>query len=192
MAKRVFFSFHYQDIIDFRANVVRNHWRLKPDRESAGYFDASVWEKAKKESEIAVKRLINGAIKTTSNTCILVGSDTYNRRWVRYEIIKSLAKGNRIFAVHVNRINCKNRTIKPYGPNPLDYLGYMYSKDGKKLYPIEFRDGKWIYFKDYEGYNLKATAPLEKWGKSFKLSKDYGIYCWDTDNGYDNFSSWVK
>lgn len=25
MAKRVFFSFHYQDVIDFRANVVRNH-----------------------------------------------------------------------------------------------------------------------------------------------------------------------
>ena len=29
MARRVFFSFHYQDVIDFRANVVRNHWLTK-------------------------------------------------------------------------------------------------------------------------------------------------------------------
>jgi hypothetical protein len=42
MAKRVFFSFHYQDVIDFRANVVRQHWLTKPDREAAGFFDASI------------------------------------------------------------------------------------------------------------------------------------------------------
>ena len=50
MAKRVFFSFHYQDVIDFRANVVRNHWITKSDREDAGFFDASIWETAKKTS----------------------------------------------------------------------------------------------------------------------------------------------
>ena len=38
MAKRVFFSFHYQDVIDFRANVVRNHWLTKSDREDAGFL----------------------------------------------------------------------------------------------------------------------------------------------------------
>ena len=30
MAKRVFFSFYYLDVIDFRANVVRQHWLTKP------------------------------------------------------------------------------------------------------------------------------------------------------------------
>jgi hypothetical protein len=48
MAKRVFFSFHYQDVIDFRVNVVRNHWLTKPDRSLAGFFDSSIWEDAKK------------------------------------------------------------------------------------------------------------------------------------------------
>jgi hypothetical protein len=43
VAKRVFFSFHYQDVTECRANVVRNHWMTKRDREEAGYFDASVW-----------------------------------------------------------------------------------------------------------------------------------------------------
>lgn len=54
MAKRVFFSFHYQDVIDFRANVVRNHWVTK-DREEAGYFDASIWEEAQKKGDLALK-----------------------------------------------------------------------------------------------------------------------------------------
>ena len=52
MAKKVFFSFHYQDVIDFRANVVRNHKLTKTD--SAGYFDASMWEDAKKTSDLAL------------------------------------------------------------------------------------------------------------------------------------------
>lgn len=81
MAKRVFFCFHYQDVIDFRANVVRNHWMTKPDREEAGYFDASVWESARRQGDTSLKRLINGALENTSNTCVLIGSQTYERPW---------------------------------------------------------------------------------------------------------------
>ena len=47
MAKRVYFAFHYQDVCDFRANVVSNHWMTNPHREAAGFFDASLWEDAK-------------------------------------------------------------------------------------------------------------------------------------------------
>ena len=80
MAKRVFFSFHYQDVIDFRANVVRNHWRTKPDRGDAGFFDASIWETAKRTSPLALKRLINSELQHTSVTTVLIGSETYARR----------------------------------------------------------------------------------------------------------------
>jgi hypothetical protein len=74
MAKRVFFSFHYQDVVDFRANVVRNHWMTKPDREEAGYFDGSVWESARRQGEVALKRLINGALDGTSDLCTSLGA----------------------------------------------------------------------------------------------------------------------
>ena len=73
MAKRVFFSFHYQDVIDFRANVVRQHWMTKPDREEAGFFDASIWESARRTGSVALKRLINAGLDGTSVTCVLVG-----------------------------------------------------------------------------------------------------------------------
>lgn len=132
MAQRVFFSFHYQDVIDFRANVVRQHWVTK-DREAAGYFDASIWEEAKKEGEASLKRLINGGLDGSSNTCILVGSETYCRPWVRYEILKSFVRGNHLFAVHINAIKDKNQQTKTLGPNPLEYVGVTYSQDGRTM-----------------------------------------------------------
>ena len=74
MAKRVYFAFHYQDVIDFRANVVRNHWVTKEHRDAAGFFDASLWETATKQGDVAIKRLINSGLQGTSVTCILIGS----------------------------------------------------------------------------------------------------------------------
>src|SRR5438876_4552001 len=130
MAKRVFFSFHYQDVIDFRANVLRQHWLTKPDRESAGFFDASIWGNAKLSGDIAFKRLINASLQGTSVTCVLVGSQTYARRWVRYEIMKGFRKSNLLLSIHVNPINGRDQVTKIKGPNPLKYLGVTYSGSG--------------------------------------------------------------
>lgn len=43
MARRVFFSFHYERDA-WRAAQVRNSWVTKPDREAAGFWDAVAWE----------------------------------------------------------------------------------------------------------------------------------------------------
>ena len=191
MARRVFFSFHYQDVIDFRANVVRNHWLTKPDREAAGFFDASIWEDAKKESDLALKRLINSEVQNTTVTAVLIGSDTYSRRWVRYEIIKSMAKGNKILGVHINGTRGKNGRTKVLGPNPFDYLGYRYSDDGKKLHPYEYKNRRWVQYGDHDPYHLETTAPQVKRGKLYKLSLNRPVYNWATNDGYNNFSKWV-
>lgn len=192
MAKRVFFSFHYKDVIDFRANVVRKHWVLKDDREEAGYFDASIWEEAKKQNEIGLKRLINGALEGTSTTCVLIGSDTYARPWVRYEIIQSIYRGNRVFGVHINQIKGKDQLIKTNGPNPFGYLALKYSDDGTKVEVFEAVNGKLAAYTKLPKYTLKKTASKQRWGKLFKLSSlDYKTYCWSADDGYNNFATWV-
>ena len=46
MAKNVFFSFHYEDVIGFRANVVRNHDTVKGRQ--AGYFESLFGKMQKK------------------------------------------------------------------------------------------------------------------------------------------------
>jgi hypothetical protein len=191
MAKRVFFSFHYQDVIDFRANVVRNHWLTKPDRQSAGFFDSSIWEDAKKTSDLALKRLINNGLKNTSNTCVLVGSETFNRRWVSYEIMKSLEVGNHIFCVHINSIKGKDQKTKPQGENPLFYLGFSFSDDGKKVNLHDYINKKWIKYPDLEGWSVKEVDKKLR-GKIYRLSDELEIYDWIDDDGYNNFSNWVK
>ena len=193
MAKRVFFSFHYKNVSDFRVNVIRNHWLLKPNREVAGFFDASIWETAKKTSDIALKRLINNGIKNTTNTCVLIGTGTYERRWVRYEIFKSLSSGNHVFGVHINKIkSARTGTTENYGQNPFDYLGFEYSKNGEMIYPMEYKNKKWIYFKDYPPYRLSKPVDRSKWGTTYKLSQKNETYCWTRDDGYNNFSKWTK
>ncbi|MES9028077.1 TIR domain-containing protein [Stenotrophomonas sp. BSUC-16] len=192
MAKRVFFSFHYQDVVDFRANVVRKHWVLKDNREEAGYFDASIWEEAKKQNETGLKRLINGALEGTSTTCVLIGSHTYARPWVRYEIIQSIYRGNRVFGVNINQIRGRDQSVKVNGPNPFDYIALKYNDDGTRVEVLEAANGKWVAYTKLPSYTLKKTAPTERRGKLLKLSSlGYKVYCWSNDDGYNNFATWV-
>jgi hypothetical protein len=195
MAKRVFFSFHYQDVSDFRANVVRNHWLTKPDRAAAGFFDASIWEQAKKESSIALKRMINSEIENTSVTCVLIGTYTYERPWVRYEILKSLKRGNNIIGVHINSIKGKDQKTKPLGPNPFDYVGVTFSDNGITATLIHLVNGEWKEYSEIDGrasYRLEKPFSEEYRGKSWRLSSFYPVYDWDEHDGYNNFSSWVN
>lgn len=193
MAKRVFFSFHYEDVGNFRANVVRQHWMTKPDREAAGFFDASIWETARKTGDIAVKRLINSGLDGTSVTCVLIGSETYARRWVRYEILKSFRKGNRILAVHINSIKGKDQIVKTSGPNPLSYLGVTFSDSGLTVTLWEVVNGAWRKYAEIDGsasYQRDAVGKQYR-GKGFNLGAWYPVYDWVKGDGYNNFATWI-
>jgi hypothetical protein len=56
-ARRTFFSFHYQPD-NQRAQVVKQSWLTKPDREAAGFFDSSAFETKKRTSD-ALKAFLN-------------------------------------------------------------------------------------------------------------------------------------
>lgn len=112
MARRVFFSFHYERDI-WRANVVRKSWVTKPDREAAGFWDASLWEKAKKKGDEAIRRMINKGLEGTSVTVVLIGAKTSGRKWVKYEIKKSHEEGKGLLGVYIHNIEDKDeRTDK--------------------------------------------------------------------------------
>ncbi|MGU7778672.1 TIR domain-containing protein [Burkholderia sp. PU8-34] len=194
MAKRVFFSFHYKDVIDFRANVVRNHWMTKPDREICGYYDASIWESARKQGDAALKRLINAGLEQTSNTCVLIGSGTYLRPWVRYELLKSFKRGNHILGVHINSIKSKEGKTKEKGPNPLEYIGVTFSDSGLSTTLWERNNDKWVEYEKIDGsatYRNNTAVPKEYRGKGFNLGRWYTVYDWVKNDGFNNFAKWV-
>jgi hypothetical protein len=192
MAKRVFFSFDYEDVADFRANVVRQHWVCKPDREAAGFFDASIWEAAKRTGSTAIKRLINSALEGTSVTCVLIGSQTYARPWVRYEILKSFRRGNSILAVHINPIRGRDQLCKPKGPNPLEYVGVTFSASGQSGTLWEKVDGGWREYAEVDdGSSYQTNVAQQYRGQSYNLGQFYRQYDWLADDGYNNFVRWV-
>jgi hypothetical protein len=103
MQRKVFFSFHYDDVT--RANVVRNSDVISRHYQTGvRFYDKSVWEEAKKQGPLAIKRMINGALSGSSVTCVLIGQETWQRLWVRYEILKSMARGNGILGVQIHDV----------------------------------------------------------------------------------------
>lgn len=134
MVRRVFFSFHYERDI-WRANVVRNSWVTKPDRESAGFWDASLWEEVKKKGDIATKRMINQGLNGTSVTVVLIGKETSKRKWVGYEIDQSCRRGKGLLGVYIHKIKDKDGNIDAKGANPFD--SWYLERNGKKVYLSE-------------------------------------------------------
>ena len=67
MARRVFFSFHYDEDIN-RSMTVRNSW-VTQGKEAAGFIDKAEFEKVKRNGENAVYKWIDkqleGNIKTS-------------------------------------------------------------------------------------------------------------------------------
>jgi hypothetical protein len=189
MPKKVYFAFDNEDVADFRANVVRKH-NFAEGVEKAGYFDASIWEEAKKKDPAALKKLIDDALKNTTVTAVLIGSDTYARRWVRYEIMRSVERGNLLLGIHINNIPDKYSQTKALGPNPLEHLGLQISTDGNKGSPVVWDGQKWVYLTDVDPYGFK-TAFTSNQGKILQLTHWFKTYDWDTNDGYKNFQNWI-
>lgn len=80
MARRLFFSFHYEKEI-WRVNQVRNSWMTKQAHSGPGFRDASLWEEAKtKDESSSWMRMIDSALAAASVTVVLIGSETARRK----------------------------------------------------------------------------------------------------------------
>ncbi|KAB2118977.1 TIR domain-containing protein [Enterococcus faecium] len=150
MVRRVFFSFHYADVT--RAMVVRNSWTLRGTME-AGFVDKAEFEKVKRNGDIAIKNWIDNQLIGTSVTVVLIGKETLDREYVKYEIQESYKRGNAILAVNIGKIKDFNQmtttsqsVIKIIGQKP----------DGEYLWFDEIIDGQYDYISD-DGYNNLGT-----------------------------------
>ncbi|MDJ0333544.1 TIR domain-containing protein [Planococcus sp. S3-L1] len=140
MAKRAFFSFHYQRDI-WRTNVVRNSG-VVIGSSAAGFHDASLWEKAKEKGDTAIKNLIDEGLKNTSVTVVLIGAKSAGRKYINYEIEESIKRGNGILGIHINNIKNREGEIDIKGAVPAKLLA-----NGYKVYNWPFdseKFSKWV------------------------------------------------
>ncbi len=135
MARRTFFSFHYQRDI-WRLNQIRNIPKITGCA-AAGFEDASLWEKAKKKGDAAIKKLIDDGLKNTSVTVVCIGGKTAGRKYINYEIEKSIEKGNGIVGIKIHHLEDKDGNVDSEGdiPAKLKANGYKVYKytNHKKL-----------------------------------------------------------
>lgn len=100
--KNVFFSFHYDKDV-FRANVVRNSWVIRGNKD-AGFIDKADFEKIKAKGDQAVYNWIDQQLIGTSVTAVLIGEETCDRKFVRYELQQSYKRGNKIIGIFIHNI----------------------------------------------------------------------------------------
>lgn len=200
-AKRnVFFSFHYADIM--RVNVVRKSGEFKTNetpeggRNIEGFYDKSLWESRKLNGPESLKNLIRDGVKNTSVVCVLAGSNTWQRRWVRYEIARSVVDEKGLLTVHVNGIRHHQEPFQPHplGHNPLSYMGIA-RESQDKFYLCELFYGSsgwnWQWYQDYtHPVNVPKYMNPPEVNQPVQLSQFTREYNW-VNGGHTQIGNWV-
>ncbi|MDT2570755.1 TIR domain-containing protein [Enterococcus raffinosus] len=152
MARRVFFSFYYENDLS-RALVVKNNWALKENEES-GFINKGEFERIKRDGEESIRRWIDKQLAGTSVTVVLIGSETLDSEYVQYEIEKSYERGNAIIALKIGKV--KNLSQKTsISQSVVKIVGKK--ANGELLWFDEIINGEYDYIKN-DGYNN-----LEQW-----------------------------
>lgn len=198
--RRAFFSFHYADVM--RVNNVRKSGEFRTasqatGRDVEGFYDGSLWESRKRVGDEAIKTLIRDGVHNTSAVCVLAGSETWSRRWVRYEIARAVIEERGLLTVHINGLTHHSlRCAHARGPNPLDFMGVAavpgIGLSGPTYFLYEFKNGGWHRYADY----TQAVA-LPRWlvapplHMAKPLSTGAAHYDYVADNGHQNIGRWI-
>ncbi len=148
MARKVFFSFHYKNDIR-RVVQVRNSWRIRNGNDTQPFMDKADWETLKRSSDNAIENWIEKQLKGTSVTVVLIGSDTFNRPWVRHEINRSHLLGKGMIGVYIHNVKDPQTGTCSKGKNPFDYW-YIEENGRKKYFSEIYPTYDWV---TGDGYN---------------------------------------
>lgn len=187
--RRVFFSFDWDDV--WRVNQVRNSWVTKKGTNKAGFVDAAEIETIKKQTDKEIKKWIEGQMKGTSVTCILIGSKTDESQWVKYEIEKSIEQKKGLLGILIHNLEDATGKTDKKGSNPLDdYNENDFRKNVKKAL-VGGGVGWGLARLVFPQFVIPATL----FGAALALlesNDDYKIYDWVEDDGYKNLDDWIE
>jgi hypothetical protein len=206
LKRKAFFSFHFPDSL--RVNAVRNTWKISHPSSTTmrSFQDSSLWESRKLADSKAIKAIIRYGVTYTSAVCVLVGTETWSRPWVRYEIARAIIDGRGLLAVHLNSIRHHHTlTTHPLGRNPLDFMaiGKVQSNalQPAKYYLFEklavpdgiggYRWG-WVRFEDHtDPVDLPGWVTDPPEGQVTPFSNNADEYDFMRDVGHMHIGSWL-
>ncbi|MGA3797553.1 TIR domain-containing protein [Pseudomonas fluorescens] len=150
MAKRnVFYSFHFDKDV-FRVQQIRNMVVLVGDDP----VSPNTWEEIK-STEQGVEDWINENLKRKTCLVVLVGEDTANRKWVKYEIKRACELDIPVVGGRIHNVKCVNTGYGKKGPDPFAGLDLKWT-DGTTYSPT-------VYNPDPDGAYKDINENLASW-----------------------------
>ena len=135
MARRVFFSFHYE-ADNWRTSQVRNIGMVEGNRPVTD----NKWEQIKRGGSRAIRNWIDGQLDGKTCTIVLIGAQTAGRKWIEYEIQKSWEEGKGVLGIYIHNLldrygrkSTKGRN--PFADIPIDRYGRRLSRIVKAYDP---------------------------------------------------------
>jgi MTH538 TIR-like domain (DUF1863) len=201
--RKVYFAFRFADIM--RVNNVRQSGKVGQDEEKnpRDFYDRSIWEQRSINDPDGLKRLMREGVEHSSVVCVLVGSDTWNSRWVKYEIARAVVDNKGLLAVGINNLpHIKTGLADSQGINPLQVLG-AYKSNGRfylaenrwelvSQYPQQQYGWRWHRYDDYTdpvslpGYLTEKAEP-----NVCALSEGAGYYDYVASGGTLQLGTWL-
>ena len=129
MARKAFYSFHYTPD-NWRAATVRSIGAIEGNKPASD----NDWENITKSGDSAIKDWIAAQMYGRSCTVVLVGTNTANRKWINYEIVKSWDDGMGVVGIHIHGLMNSDKKVSARGQNPFGHINY--GSTGKKLSSI--------------------------------------------------------
>ena len=121
----VFYSFHFDNDV-MRVQQIRNIGILEGNSPAS----PNEWEQLKRTGKAAVERWIENNMKYKRCVIVLIGSDTANRPWVKYEIEKAWNDKRALLGIYIHNLKCPRNGFSRKGKNPFDELQLV---NGTKL-----------------------------------------------------------
>ena len=115
MKRQVFYSFCFAD--DFwRTQQVRNIGAIEGNAPTS----ANQWETVKRQGDAAIKKWIDDNMKNRSCVVVLIGTNTADRKWVKYEIKRAWETEKGIVGIYIDRLKNQDGKQSLKGDNPFD------------------------------------------------------------------------
>lgn len=126
MARKVFFSFHY-DPDNWRASQVRNAGVLEGNQPCSD----NDWESITKAGDKEIEKWIDGQLSGRSCAVVLIGAGTAGRKWINYEIKKAWDDGKGLVGVYIHNLLDSSSEQTTKGSNP--FTTFTLNKGKEKL-----------------------------------------------------------
>jgi hypothetical protein len=201
--RKVYFAFRFADIM--RVNNVRQSGKVGMDEEKnpRDFYDRSQWEQRSISHPESLKRLMLEAIQHSSVVCVLVGTDTWRGRWLKYEIARAVVDKKGLLSVGINGLaHVQTRQAEKPGINPLTIVGVYEGENGKNYLaekrwvqvstnPAQY-DWRWYRYDDFtDPVTFPSYLHANSKSNVTALSEGTRHYDYVADNGVQRLGLWV-